>query len=227
MKVAIYTCLTNGYDILRQPLYVEDGFDFLCFVGKGEKTSDYDGVWKIIEIPLTFDNAAIDSRYPKILPHEFLQDYDYSIWIDANIEIKGPTLYKAAREKIAAQAEYCGVSHPWRKSIYKETWKCAWLKLITPATAVRNMFRLLKGRMPFNYGLYENNLILRKHNSPSIIALDEMWWEDFMKAPKRDQTLLMYCLFRSGIPHQLLLSRGVNTRNCPDLEYHLHLKAPY
>lgn len=227
MKVAIYTCLTNGYDILRQPLYVEDGFDFLCFVGKGEKTSDYDGVWRIIEIPLTFGDTAIDSRYPKILPHEFLQDYDYSIWIDANIEITGPALYEAVRKKISEGVEYCGVSHPWRKSIYKETLKCLRLRLISFPMAYRTLAWLLKEHMPFNYGLYENNLILRKHNSPSIIALDQLWWEAFKRFPRRDQTTLMCCIFKMGIPQQFLLGKGVNTRNCPGLTYHLHLKEPF
>ena len=32
-KIAIYTCIIGAYDDLHQPLVLEDGFDFICFVG--------------------------------------------------------------------------------------------------------------------------------------------------------------------------------------------------
>ena len=49
-KIAIYTCIIGGYDELQQPAVVEEGFDFICFVGPGEKTSDRVGVWEIREL---------------------------------------------------------------------------------------------------------------------------------------------------------------------------------
>ena len=49
-KIAIYTCIIGGYDELQQPAVVEEGFDFICFVGPGERTAERVGVWEIREL---------------------------------------------------------------------------------------------------------------------------------------------------------------------------------
>lgn len=43
-KIAIYTCIIGGYDELQQPRVLEEGFDFICFVGPGEKTAERIGI---------------------------------------------------------------------------------------------------------------------------------------------------------------------------------------
>ena len=47
MRTAVYTCIIGGYDELLQPRVPDPEFDYICFVGKGEKTADRVGVWKI------------------------------------------------------------------------------------------------------------------------------------------------------------------------------------
>ena len=39
-KYVIYTCIVGGYDELLQPAVTDPDFDFVCFVGRGEKTAD-------------------------------------------------------------------------------------------------------------------------------------------------------------------------------------------
>ena len=43
-RIVIYTCIIGGYDELQQPRVTEEGFDFICFVGRGEKTAERIGV---------------------------------------------------------------------------------------------------------------------------------------------------------------------------------------
>ena len=50
-RIAIYTCIINDYDELQQPRVLEDGFDFICYVGRGAKTAERVGVWEIRELP--------------------------------------------------------------------------------------------------------------------------------------------------------------------------------
>ena len=61
-NIAIYTCIVGGYDELQQPAVVEDGFDFICFVGMGEKTLDRIGVWGVRELPVGFETATYTAR---------------------------------------------------------------------------------------------------------------------------------------------------------------------
>ena len=44
-KCVIYTCIIGAYDDLLQPAVTDPDFDFVCFVGKGEKTAERIGVW--------------------------------------------------------------------------------------------------------------------------------------------------------------------------------------
>ena len=39
-KCVIYTCIIGAYDDLLQPAVTDPDFDFVCFVGKGEKAAE-------------------------------------------------------------------------------------------------------------------------------------------------------------------------------------------
>ena len=71
-RIAIYTCIINDYDELQQPRVLEDGFDFICYVGRGAKTAERVGVWEIRELPESLGDPGLDSRWPKMHPHLLL-----------------------------------------------------------------------------------------------------------------------------------------------------------
>ena len=58
---------------------------------------------------------------------------------------------------------------------------------------------LRKSRYPEKNGLYENNLIIRKHNDPALIALILEWWDMLSRYSKRDQLSLVYLLWKHKI----------------------------
>ena len=202
-RIAVYTCIIGGYDELQQPVAPAEGFDFICFVGKGEKTAGRIGAWEIRELPETFGNPALDSRWPKMHPHLLLPDYDCSVWIDGNVALLDGTLYRAARIKAVAGVKYSGVSHPDRDCAYEEARKCLDMKYLSVFGLLRVWFFLWTRGLPRHAGLMENNLIFRRHNDPDIVALDELWWDRVLH-----------------LSH--LLPPGQNTRNHPGFKYLLH-----
>lgn len=224
-RTAVYTCITGGYDVLRQPLALKEGYDFICFVGKGEKTAERDGEWEIRELPVTTGDAGLDSRWPKMHPHELLQDYETSVWIDSNILIKGQELYDATERMIEEDVIYAGVTHPDRDSLYAEARKCRDMGYIGWLDLARIHFVYWFRGIPPHTGLLENNLIFRRHLEPVIVALDELWWKKVCNFCRRDQLSLIPCMRRFGLVPALLLPRGQNTRNNPGFEYQLHKKA--
>ena len=95
-KIAIYTCITGTYDRLIQPAAPPDGLDFICFCDRPDRDrSDNDrpdrgrdGQWQLRPLPEeACGDARERSRYPKFLPHRLLADYDFSVWMDANVGI--------------------------------------------------------------------------------------------------------------------------------------------
>ena len=222
-KIAIYTCIIGGYDELQQPAVVEEGFDFICFVGPGERTAERVGVWEIRELAeLPAGNPRMASRWPKMHPHLLLPEYECSVWIDGNVALLDGTLYRAARTKAAAGVKYSGVTHPDRDCTYSEARKCFDMKYLNIFELFWVWAYLRVHGLPRHAGLNENNIIFRRHNDPDIVTLDEMWWSRLPRLGRRDQLSLMWCLRRCGIQRDYLLPPGQNTRNHPGFRYLRH-----
>jgi len=70
----VYTTIFGGYDDVTKP-NLSRGWDWKCF---SEENS----------IPLYADNTRNAKKF-KVLPHRYLQDYEYSIFIDGNMYVVG------------------------------------------------------------------------------------------------------------------------------------------
>jgi len=219
MKKVIYTCITGAYDTLIKPPAIRLEWDYICFTDAVD-TPGSNGVWKLVPLSAgQMDNAAA-SRYPKLLPHRFLADYDLSLYIDPNISISNDAFYEEVAKKL--QAPISMVPHGIRDCIYEEILSCYLAGHCRFRDAYRLKKKLNKDGIPPHYGFYENNIILRQHNSPKIIELDEAWWDAYINGIHRDQLHLMPLLYRMGIKPEELLPDGQNARNCPWLEYRMH-----
>lgn len=221
-RVAIYTCIIGAYDELVQPAVTDAGFDFICFVGKGEKTADRAGVWEIRELDCGISDPHLLSRYPKMHPHILLPDYDASLWIDGNIAILDDSVYRAVRIKMAAGVGYSGVTHPQRDCVYAEARKCRDMRYLSNFGLLRVWAWLFLHGVRRHSGLMENNLIFRRHLRPEIVALDELWWDRLLHLSRRDQLSFMWCLKKCGIRRDYLLPPGQSARNHPGFKYLRH-----
>lgn len=223
-KIAIYTCIIGGYDKLLQPAAVREGFDFICFVGKGEKTRDRDGVWEIRELPYEGKNRTLTARYPKLHPHELLPEYEYSLWIDGNISIESEAIYDIIARKIAGGVEFSGMQHPSRDCIYAEAEKCRDMRYISYLKLAQLHTIYLFSGVKRHSGLMEANVIFRKHNAENVLLFDKMWWDRIEHLCLRDQLSQMLVLHKCGLKPDYLLPEGQSTRNHPGFKYRPHKK---
>ena len=221
-KIAVYTCIVGAYDALQQPVVLDAGFDFICFVGQGEKTAGRIGAWEIRELRATFGTPTLDARWAKTHPQELLPDYEYSVWIDGNIALLDGSLFAAAQAKAAAGVLFCGVPHPDRDCTYAEARKCFDMKYLNLCGLLRVWAFLFFHGLPRHAGLIESNLLFRRHADPQIVALDELWWDRIVHLSRRDQLSLRWCARRCGIAWDDSLLGGRNTRNHPGFKYLLH-----
>ena len=217
-RKVIFTCLTGGYDRLEQPVAVAPDWDYVCFTDMDGQ----DGVWQLRKIPFDSPDPVVRSRFPKILPDRVLPEYDYSVYMDANLCITGEEFYGFADKCIAAGISFAQVQHPDRDCVYEELRYCYLKDKIDTKTAFR-LYRKWKDEgLPRHAGLYENNLIFRRHKITEARALDEAWWHAFSAGVPRDQLCLQPIFLRHGIHPNLLLGEGLNARNVPYLKYTLH-----
>ena len=217
-KKVIYTCLTGGYDRLEQPVAVAPDWDYVCFTD----TDGQDGVWRLRKIPFDSPDPVSRSRYPKILPHQVFPEYEYSVYMDANIRITDAEFYHIVDRLITDEISFAQVQHPDRDCVYEELRYCYLKDKINTRIAFRLHRKWTAEGLPRHAGLYENNLLLRRHNITEARALDEAWWKAFSAGVPRDQLCLQPIFLRHGIHPALLLGNGLNARNVPFLKYTLH-----
>ena len=78
----IYTALVgSNYDNIISLSMIDDRFDYICFVRKGDKKSEFIGNWRIVELDTVVEDNARLSRFPKLVPHKTeVANYEYSLY---------------------------------------------------------------------------------------------------------------------------------------------------
>jgi len=205
MRKVIYTTIFGGYDNLVEPQYKPEGWDFICFTDVDLKSD----TWKIIKKPLVYtDNTRTAKRF-KVLPHEYLNEYDYSIFIDGNMTVRGDTndlISKYLSDSNVAffnhaenvldpnnciynEAEY--IFHLGKKNNgnYKDN----------PELIKKQMTRYFNEGYPQSNGLITGMVILRKHNEVDCKKVMCKWWEEIKYNSKRDQLSFNYSAWKTGV----------------------------
>lgn len=225
-KYVIYTALVGkGYDNILQPKVVDNRFDYICFVKKGDKKEDYNGVWRIEEIESDIiDNIRL-SRYPKMIPGKTcLKEYKYSLYIDANIVIKDKFVYDRFIELVLKEVPLALLQHPHVDCVYQDAYiviagcRASWTDVI------RQILFLKWKKYPTHNGFYEANVIFRKNNDEEVLKFGEIWWKTFLRFSKRDQLSIVYALNESGLHPDYFLPQGYCARNHYAFEAVNHIK---
>lgn len=195
VRIAVYSCITGNYDGVLDPLYLEPSVDYYMFTDVPLPKSSK---WKKIDVTkyseYTDLTPAQMNRRIKMLPFHYLPDYDYSIYVDGNIEIIAPL--SPLIESMGDSA--LGVHfHNYRDCIYDEIIAIEHYKKIDLAKAKEQLSFYEKEGFPHHFGLYENGVLIRKHSDETVQLLMEEWWEEYLKYPTRDQFSLPYLIWKT------------------------------
>lgn len=220
MKKVIYTSLVGNYDTLEEPIYRMEGWDYVCFSNNIKQKEN--SCWEIKPIPYINGSNIILSRYAKLNPHLVLKKYDVSVYLDSNINVLDNVLETKANQLINSNINISIAKHPFRDCIYQEAEVCI-SKGIGDKKSIQNQLRFLKSEnFPKNYGLFENNIIFRKHNKEEIIELSKKWWELYLRFSKRDQLSLAYLFWKNKVCCTPLFEEGFNVRESKYFLYKYH-----
>lgn len=192
-KLVVYTALFGNYDDLIEPKEKFEGCDFVCFTDQKHLTSD---IWEIRLIEESDLPPNMMNRKYKILPHLFLSEYEWSLYVDANILIKkNPNILA---NKYLNDYDIAIPKHFARDCIYKESIEVVKAKKAKEEDVLMQVGIYRSNNFPKNYGLTENNIIFRNHNNKNIIELMKQWWSELNLFTKRDQLSLMYLIWKNN-----------------------------
>lgn len=200
-RLVIYTVLTGAKEALGNPIadLAPDAtsdldIDFVCFTDNRDLRSP---VWRfryLDQLPLPAEKA---SRRPKALPHIYLPEWEFSLYID-NI-----VLFRRLpqQQDLASTRPYLFklFRHQTRKNPGEE------------AAAILQVgyesFERIASQLDF-YGqlmpvdsitpLSTCTVILRQHRRPELEHFGQTWWEQILNFGKRDQMSFDFAVKWSG-----------------------------
>ncbi len=218
-RIAVYTAITGGYDRLMEPYCRPDNCDYFAFTDSG--SDDPHSAWKRISVP-AFPDAMSDaerSRYVKMHPHELFPGYEYSVYVDGNVQIM--TDMTEYVNKIGPAG--IGIHmHPIRDCVFEEAERAVRLKKADPDDVRRHESYLRDDGMPEHYGMLECCVIARRHHDPLCVKIMDDWWDEYEAYSKRDQISLPHVLFRNGISVSDVGTLGPNVRLNPSFRIYWH-----
>ena len=219
-KYAIYTAMVGGYDEIMQPVVVDDRFEYILF--SNDIKEDRVGVWQVRPIAYTNPDNTRICRYVKTHPEELLLGYDASVWMDSNIRIMTSAVYERIIELYESGSVIASMNHPLRDCIYDEAFEVMYIRYEREKVVVDWCHKLRKENYPKHNGLYETNVMFRKHNTSLISETNVMWWDCIEKYSKRDQLSFNYVLWKLGVKCECFLGKHKCVHNSTDFSYIEH-----
>ncbi|MGE0684302.1 MAG: glycosyltransferase domain-containing protein [Candidatus Binatia bacterium] len=219
MKVdkVIYTAIFGDKDNL-QPIPKLEDYDYLVFTDNKELTSS---VYQVVLCPPLYEDPTRNARRYKVLSHEVLSNYRYSIWMDSNItmhtlDVNALLDCYLARHDIALHA------HPYRDCIYDEASTCMKLGKDSSSVIERQMERYRAEGYPKRNGLVSAGIIYRRHTS-TIAKLNTCWWKEIEAHSRRDQLSFNYVTWKHGIEY-FVIEGHVRKQNVEGFSIGAHKK---
>ncbi len=194
-KIVVYTAIIGDYDELTTPRVVDDGVEYVCFTDQKNVKSD---IWNIEYLKAdSICDSREEVRKIKALPHLFFDDFDSSIWIDANFKIKDSLVEMI--HKYQKTADILLMPHNERICIYDEASVCIAKHISEKENLIKQIVHYYNDGYPYNNGLYCGGLIARNHNVPQVKKTMNDWFSDIKKYSKRDQVSLPYVIEKNDL----------------------------
>lgn len=200
-RLVVYTVLLGSKEALGSPLSdlldesdSDIDIDFICFTDNKDLQSD---TWSFIYIEDKNLPPEKLSRRPKTLPHLYLAEWSYSLYIDNIVTFKRlpnssdlstthPYLFKAYR-------------HAYRNNLQQEADVIAMLGYDDIDT-IHKQLKYYAELMPLESisPFHTCTVIFRNHNHSMVQQHGQLWWEQFLCYSKRDQMSFDFAIKRSG-----------------------------
>lgn len=165
----IYTCVTNDYDDLEDPVKLTEDCQYICFTNTPKKWN----VWEPRKLLKEFSDPRLTARYHKTIGANTLES-EYSLWQDGKITF--------LREfDLLSDYDIGLIPHPRRNNIWDEGRRVIQIKKECPIKIRRQL------REYDCTGLYETAIVVRNKRCEQ---LNIKWWNEIEKHSTRDQISL-------------------------------------
>jgi len=221
-KIAIYTCIFGNYDKIYEPKFIPNNCDFYIIT---DQFTVNNSCFKVIN-PNKYEILELDNikrnRFFKMNPHLIFPDYEYSIYIDGNIEVYSDLtelVNKIPKSGIAFHA------HNKRNCIYNEYEVCKLLGKGDSEKTKKQINSYKEDGFPNGFGMVEANVIARQHNNPICKDIMADWWKEYSIWGGRDQISLPYVIWKHDLKISEIATLGENVHVNPGIRIYNHKRG--
>jgi hypothetical protein len=174
--IVVYTVITGSYETLRPAKYPG-----ICLTDGSPKLVKG---WEVREIKKEHPDPRRASRHPKMMPHKYFPDVEYTIYVDGNVVLlRSPE--KIVKDLLQRE-DVALFQHPERMCVYKEAKKCVEYKKADPEVVKSQIEYYRAEGFPADQGLTACWVIVRR-NTPEVQKFGEIWWKEYLRFSCRDQ----------------------------------------
>lgn len=222
-RLVVYTALFGDYDALFLPSAEQAArCDFVIFTDQPSVPAP----WRRAQVDFASPDKSKRNRFHKLLPHRLFPQYEWSLYLDANVDLCADPIEFLDRHCRLGPAFFV-FPHPVRTSIAEELGACIAGRKDNAVSMLRQVARYFDSGFGHAFPLTENNVLLRRHNDPELVALSEAWWEEVRSRSGRDQLSLPYVVETSGYKGIALFGNDISARTSPDFRMRPHRTRSY
>lgn len=200
-RIAVFTCITGGYDEPVPIEIIEDNIDYFFFTDDTciDTLDNYNIINISSVVPDTIKGPKEQNRYIKMHGYSLFRDYAYSIYIDGNLKIEKPIRgivsyvgkYGLAMHKLTS----FNITDP-----YEEAMVLIMNDRVSLESAINSLSELARNGLPRNCGVLYGNVIVCENNNEDAQRILGEWFKLYqIGVAKRDQFYLPFVLWEKGI----------------------------
>lgn len=204
-RFVVYTAVFENYDFIHAPKKSAD-IDYICFTDNEFLPKLYKN-WNII-IDTSSTSGALKNRKYKFYPHEVLNEYEASLYVDGNIKLVGDVT-KLFLDFMESGDDIWLTKHIYRQYLSEEIDECNKLKMIAP----QKYYDLIKFYEidPTEIPLAENNIMIVRHDSVKLPIVSDKLWQCLRHIVARDQLFFIYLLEKFGVKYSICMKNSRTT----------------
>ncbi len=200
-RCAVYTVITGNYDKPVEPQVVNPQWDYYCFTDTPGKFSS--SIWQLKDVANYCDVEKTKpiNRYFKTHPHILFPEYDFTIYVDGNIEIIGDL-----QEYIDCYSKGCSMlafPHPSRNSLAEEAEAIVAYKKCDPLIIQRQLDKYTDAGYKDYMPLISAGCMVRSTSDPLLNKTMEEWWNEISGTGPRDQMSFGFVCWKNGYLYDL------------------------
>jgi hypothetical protein len=191
-KIVVYTAIYGDKDNLKELPVDLEGCNLVCFTdNKHLKSRSFE----VRVYPAIHSDPVRSAKIFKVLPHLFLTDFEYSLWIDGSVILKRGDI-RTLTDHYLEDYDMALFRHPERDCIYDEAEVCSNRQLDNTEIIREQIKQYKEEGYPVHNGLTENTIMLRRHLAPEVVRVDEDWWAQISRFSRRDQLSFNYVAWK-------------------------------